>query len=269
MFATIVIILPSKFTGGSLQLSHAGQKVIVDTSTFKAEYFTHVVGWYTDVYHAVTPVESGYRLALSYNLVHTAASSARPVISSISTEWKQLKDLFRRWSKSDDPHRIVYLLDHMYSENNLLTHSLKGKDAHRVSHLRSIGESLGFRFCLLNLELYKMGLGGDDYRPSYRRTPEIADLVDSTLSVVNAFDMNGQRMELSERLGLDDDEIIPKPLGNTTPTDTEDEGYQGNVSTQAFPRDSTLFLCRRPARCSFVRFSASLCILANILARVS
>jgi len=123
---------------------------------------------------------------------------------------------------------IVYSLDHMYSENNILTAALKAQDAHRVSQLRFIGEQLGFQFRLLNIELYEHGQALDRHYYS-KDEVEMKMLNNSTLKVVNAFDLNGQRASFSTGLNLEDDEILPKPLAETVPTKKEYEGYQGNV----------------------------------------
>ncbi len=88
MFATIVIVLPSEFSGASLHLSHAGKTQIIDIA-FASLAMTHALAWYTDVYHSVSPVLSGYRLALSYNLVHSKAY--KPSLRVISEKADKLR----------------------------------------------------------------------------------------------------------------------------------------------------------------------------------
>ena len=70
MFATIIIVLPSPFTGGAAHLSHGNLSEVFDCSANSAHQTT-VLAWYTDVKHSIKPITSGYRLALSYNVYHT------------------------------------------------------------------------------------------------------------------------------------------------------------------------------------------------------
>ena len=72
MFATLVVQLPSKFTGGSFVVSHGGE-----CETFSlgaggdAAYDCHFVCHYADCEHEIKKVESGHRLALIYSLCYS------------------------------------------------------------------------------------------------------------------------------------------------------------------------------------------------------
>jgi hypothetical protein len=223
MFATIVILLPSMFTGGSLKLSHARESTIVDAAPHSL-FSTHVAAWYTDVYHSVSPVQSGYRLALSYNLIHTNAPSLKPTLAGMSVEAQELRHVMLSWKQSIDPEKIVYLLDHMYSEVNLRASTLKGKDTARVTHLRAIAEELRFRVCLVTVELHESGQA-DDYGSSY----SFGEVDESEFKITDAFDLDGHDIELNEDLEVEDEDCIPYPLSKTDPDEEEYEGYQGNV----------------------------------------
>lgn len=71
MFATVVVLLPSAYTGGELIVSHTLQTKTIDFSQ-NSLLSTALLAWYTDIKHKVKPVTLGYRLALSYNLIHVA-----------------------------------------------------------------------------------------------------------------------------------------------------------------------------------------------------
>jgi predicted 2-oxoglutarate/Fe(II)-dependent dioxygenase YbiX len=60
-----VVSLPSAHTGGELVIDHAGE-----TRTYRAskEDLT-LVAFYADCRHQVTPVRSGYRVTLTFNLL--------------------------------------------------------------------------------------------------------------------------------------------------------------------------------------------------------
>ncbi|KAG6805401.1 hypothetical protein H0H93_004866, partial [Arthromyces matolae] len=70
MFATAIIVLPSLYTGGEVHVSHSSTTKVLDFASHSL-LSTALLAWYTDVVHEVKPLKSGYRLALSYNLIHT------------------------------------------------------------------------------------------------------------------------------------------------------------------------------------------------------
>ena len=249
MFATIVIVLPSQFTGGELDLSHSGQHAVVDISA-KSSSSTHVIAWYTDVYHAVQTVKSGYRLALSYNLIHSNLPSLKPEIA-VSAQMQELKHLLLSWKYFDDPVKLIYLMDHMYSLQETRKVLLKGKDAHFVANICGVAKELGFRLCLVNLELHQSGQADDqgeydDFDPyeeydsddedevSFRRRaekgPTLCEAEEETWSFEDPVDLDGNSVSLKEDLELDnEDEYLPCTLAATKPDETEYEGYTGNV----------------------------------------
>ena len=67
MFGILVIVLPSEHECGDIILKHRQQKEIFKSSH---DIMTGIgfMCWYTDVQHEVTPITSGYRWVLTYNL---------------------------------------------------------------------------------------------------------------------------------------------------------------------------------------------------------
>jgi hypothetical protein len=221
MFATIIVILPSPFEGGNIHLSHAGKTKVIDTSS-ESTFSTHVAGWYTDVTHSVKPIRNGYRLALSYNLIHTSAPSLQPSLAAMSPQLKELKHVLLSWKWLESPDQLVYLLDHQYSASNLRSTSLKGKDAHMLKHLRSVAEPLDFEVYLANIELHQTGIGDDN-------GGAIVDMETEEWSIENEVDLDGDLADLSH-ISIDKEEVIPFELSEVEPDDIEGEGYVGNVS---------------------------------------
>lgn len=256
MFASIIVTLPSAYEGASLHLSHAGQTKVVDLASSSATT-TSVLAWYSDVYHAVHPVLSGYRLALSYNLVMPPSpTSVRPSLPKMDDAVARLRHVLLSWRRDQTgsaPVKLVYNLDHKYSQISLGTGSLKGKDAHMLSFLRPIAEELRFRLYLANVELHESGQaensGGGGYRGGgwgrrrwgYSRYDDdeddddhggMAELEESTLSVTNIVDLDGITVKL-DGIKIDQDkDMIPYRLKDQGVDQEEYEGYQGNVSFQ-------------------------------------
>ncbi|KAK0500963.1 hypothetical protein EDD18DRAFT_1348400 [Armillaria luteobubalina] len=80
MLATIVVILPSRYEGGEVEVSHAGSS---RHPTFdfvsQSQSSTTVLAWYTDVHPEIKRVTSGYRLAPMYNDIRPPSRRAEPL----------------------------------------------------------------------------------------------------------------------------------------------------------------------------------------------
>jgi hypothetical protein len=69
------------------------------------------------------------------------------------------------YPKNSDLKIIVHLFKNLYAEDNLTMEVLKGKDAHTVSHVRSIAAELGYVVAFANLKYKLIGraeTGKDD-----------------------------------------------------------------------------------------------------------
>ncbi len=153
MFATLVIALPSRSTGGELVVRHEGREAKLDlASADPAE--VAFAAFYADCVHEVLPVKSGCRATLVFNLVREGkrGALAPPAydaeakrIASLLAGWAgELADLDARHAAGefsdeeaggdDDPdehappRKIATLLDHAYTPAELAFGNLKGTD---------------------------------------------------------------------------------------------------------------------------------------------
>lgn len=127
------------------------------------------MAWYTDVLHEVEPVTSGYRLALSYSLLHTT-KALRPALSNgdnVLNAFRQVLLAWRASAGSNVPDKILYLLKHEYPQEKLNGDALKGTDAQRTAILDTLGKELGFSLGLASLECYIKGTPEDDGESHY------------------------------------------------------------------------------------------------------
>ena len=270
MFGSIIITLPSAFEGAALHLSHSGQTRVIDLAS-TSKISTSVLAWYSDVFHSVKPVTSGYRLALSYNLaVSPASANLRPSPPDMSPAVNQLRHVLISWRQArteEAPIKLVYHLDHQYSSIGLGNMSLKGKDAHILSFLRPILEELQFRIYIANVELHQSGTADDfggyhhrhrcyssDYDDDGDEHGGMVDVHDSELSVENVVDLNGEPAHVN--FTIEEDEEMPFNLDETSPDQEEYEGYQGNVSScaQHFHTGSNTLTCSTVARLNTVSY---------------
>ena len=237
MFATVVVILPSAYAGGQVVLSHASTTKSLDFSE-KSFLSTAVLSWYTDVKHEVKPIEDGYRLALSYNLIHVAPPNIpRPCLPDTSTSEALLTQVLRKWrakkyEKESQRNIIAYLLDHEYSTANLKDglDCLKGVDAHRVMLLAPIAEQLGFVVGLAGLSHKVSGSANDNGQGYPGRTLAMVEVFEKSTRISGIVDLAGASLLSVKHLNLSVKSLIPgNPFKNKKPDDTEYEGYMGNV----------------------------------------
>ncbi|KAH9849223.1 hypothetical protein C2E23DRAFT_888412 [Lenzites betulinus] len=253
MFATIVVVLPSKFTGGTVHVKHGDLHSEYDSSGGSLTN-TSVLAWYTDVEHEVKAITSGYRLALSFNLIHTT-DALRPAMNASSLPF-QLQHVLRSWSRADDrsdaPHKIIHLLGHKYSLAALSGSALKGVDAHLVAILEDIGKRYGIRLGLANLVCTERGSAQDNGNHGRRRhgcgwcdsssdfdddhddyDVDMEEVDETNVDIDHLVDLDGRLIR--NRIDCDlETEVIPEELVEEITAeafdDEEYEGYQGNYA---------------------------------------
>ncbi|KAI1392833.1 uncharacterized protein F4822DRAFT_142430 [Hypoxylon trugodes] len=67
-FGSLVVILPTKFSGGQLRVSHNEREEIYSGSSLYPSYDIHWAAFYSDCEHEVLPVTDGHRVTLTYHL---------------------------------------------------------------------------------------------------------------------------------------------------------------------------------------------------------
>jgi hypothetical protein len=236
MFATIIIVLPSAFTGGSAHLFHGALSATYDTSSTSLST-THALAWYTDVRHEIKPITSGYRLALSYNVMHTLPSP-RPALPTTNPALEALRVALTTWNAcgGNGPEKLVCLLDHKYSQANLSAAAMKGSDAQTVGALAALAGDLGFSFGFAHLERVVRGQASDCGYHRRRRywddseadddDVEMAEVGEVEMKYENLVDEDGN--VVNETLEVDDDEMVPAGFDDNLGVhdDQEYEGYQ-------------------------------------------
>jgi hypothetical protein len=137
MVGTLVVNLPSRFSGGAMTIEHRGKKMVVGGS----DKALTLIAFYADCHHEVRPIKAGYRVVLTYNLMleGSAISSAPP--ERITALARSVREFFgisdpgrsNGGPRHGAPDRLVYLLDHQYTQRGLAWDRLKNSDAQRRS----------------------------------------------------------------------------------------------------------------------------------------
>jgi len=97
MFATLVVVLPSIYTGGELLIRHKGRTVRLDLRHDEPSEVAYAA-FYADCRHEVLPVVSGYRLALVYNLLRVG-DGPPPQPPDYAPQQHQATELLSAWGE--------------------------------------------------------------------------------------------------------------------------------------------------------------------------
>jgi hypothetical protein len=245
MIGTLVMTLPSASVGGALVIEHAGQSVTYRPSKSSLSF----VAFYADCRHHVLPVSSGYRVALTYNLLlegDTVAAYAPSVDPRLTAELAGcLNDHF---AGSDKPGRLVYLLDHEYTQRALGWARLKGADAERAGLVRAAAQAADCAVALALTEVHETWSaeeadpwgsrgwddrywedeeGDEDDDAENPDDYEAQELIDSTTTLECWLDESNALAAVS--LTISEDEVCATtPTASLSPHDSAYEGYMGN-----------------------------------------
>ena len=252
MIGTVVVILPSAFTGGAMVVEHHDERLTCRAAGGKLTF----IAFYADCHHQVRPVTAGYRVALTYNLMVEGDTSrtTKPATGQLDALTQTVQRFFEtplppRWAhepRRESPDRLVYLLDHEYTRRSLAWSRLKNADASRAATLREAARQLDCEIVLALADVHEswscededFGYGrrgrwrwdydedaGEDASSS--ETPALIELLDSDIELRHR---TGSEERLEAIAGaVDRDEVCyTKPSVELEPFASEHEGYMGN-----------------------------------------
>ena len=117
LFGTLVIILPSQFTGGDFVAHRKGAKEIFEQDS-GSKFGSQYVAFYNDCKHELKKITSGHRLCLVYNLVKVGYGSLPRAIDT-SYLLKRLKTAARQWEDEFDDKKIILMSENVDTETHL------------------------------------------------------------------------------------------------------------------------------------------------------
>jgi hypothetical protein len=255
MIGTLVVMLPSDAKGGVLQVDHGGTSVSYRGSKTTLTF----VAFYADCRHQVKPVISGYRIVLTYNLLlrgDTSSAGHRQVTTELVDALAgAVREHFAtpvagHYGQPDGepPLRLVYLLDHEYTEHGLDWRRLKGLDAVRASAVAAAAEVAGCEAVLALTEVHEIWDAQEPWQPRSRwhrwsyddedddphndepspNDYELIDLIDSDVHLIAWLDQSGG-FPTPITLAISEAEVCAAtPSKDLTPYESEYQGYMGN-----------------------------------------
>src|SRR3990167_3138197 len=251
MFGTLVVALPSEHEGGMLFVRHAGREIQIDLRGSYTEEIAYAA-FYADCEHEVHPITSGYRVCLIYNLVQKASQEKAKLTApdyreAITTSANLLKEWIERnplMGEEAPPKKLVYLLEHHYTEAGLSFSSLKNSDAALAKVLREAAEQADCALHLGQVHIEELGAAeyGGGYRPRYRRSyydddehdPDygFGEVYDSSCTIDNWHDVNDQKVNFGE-MPLEDNELLPPDaLDDEKPDEVHFSEATGNAGAE-------------------------------------
>lgn len=238
MFGTLIIGLPTTYTGGELLVRFDGAEEVIDFSKPSANYKMPFAAFFADCEHELKPVTSGYRVVLVYNLLQ-GSGLQKPGLSYISDKVDEMAALLQSLSESIDDRPKAVLLEHQYTPANFSILSLKQHDGPRARLLIEAARKAGY-FAVPGLVThYQMGeLEGVEYDYNYSRNYRNSyakDIGEGTMGEVYEEYTTIEHWNTEEMPGLGDFKVSIKDLiteleiGEGEPVEKEEEGFTGNA----------------------------------------
>jgi predicted 2-oxoglutarate/Fe(II)-dependent dioxygenase YbiX len=199
MFATLVIVLPSIFTGGELLVRHCDREARLDLCCSDPSEVSFAA-FYADCVHEILPITSGCRLTLVYNLLRSGKGKL-PEPPSYEGEQTRVVNLLKQWvagkkiPDDDTPEKLIYPLEHAYTPAALEFDALKGADAAVADVLVSAAKAAE---CDLHLALVSISESGAAENNGYygsRRRWDSWDEDDDDYEVGEVFDRSATLSE--------------------------------------------------------------------------
>lgn len=224
MFGTLIIGLPSKYTGGELVVHFEGVKETADFAQSADPYALNYAAFYADCDHEVKPLGSGYRVCLVYNLVQKKAGK-KIELASLQTHAANLAELLTRHQAVEESKPCIVLLGHQYTPENFSHDALKLNDRAKAETLLLAAQKAGYHARLCLVTSYLAGA------PAYSGYGEDDDAVmdevyDESLHIEH---WAASGLPVLRRLPFEEEDLVTSfPLDEDEPLIKESTGFMGN-----------------------------------------
>ncbi len=234
MFATLIIVLPSLYSGGELVIRHQQEEVKLDLRSQQEEEICFTA-FYADCVHEVLPVTDGCRLTLVYNLIRRNKKKPLPIPPDYFQAEKKMAALLNNWAqspsaetdKSDTPEKLIFLLEHEYSIAELKFDALKNRDAASADVLLTAAKQAG---CNLYLALASIEESGSAEDTGYGYGDfEVSEVFDHWETLSKWRSPDGSQPELPALPFYEQEFCPPETYEQMEPDDIEFQEATGNA----------------------------------------
>lgn len=254
MVATLVVVLPSPHSGGTLIVDNQGVKKQFNSSRFSLDELTFVA-FYADCHHVVKEVKEGYRMALTYNLtlenhpqkvnVPNEKKSFEKVVESLHHYFSNADDASETSYRIKSPRQCIYLLDHSYTQKGLSWNHLKNGDNLRAEALKAAAEALDLEIHMALADIQETWDCEVDYDSGYRHyyyeddeeeeedgfdedNMELRELIDSSTTLRHWIDQKNKPINYPDYSVSGRYLCWTKASKEFEPFESEYEGFMGN-----------------------------------------
>ncbi|MDE0062342.1 MAG: 2OG-Fe(II) oxygenase [Gammaproteobacteria bacterium] len=129
MVATLSVTLPAAGAGGELVVRHRAEEAVIDMNATEPSELAYAA-FYADCTHETRPVLDGYRLSLVFNLCLKPGDTETPrQAPDYSSTVQGIAEQLIAWREGEHgPDKLVWMLEHDYSQAGLSFDSLKNAD---------------------------------------------------------------------------------------------------------------------------------------------
>ena len=227
MFGTLILGLPSKYSGGELVIEFENDFVVADFSR-EGFYNSGYAAFYADCDHEVKPLKSGYRLCLVYNLIQEKAGK-KIELASVENASEQMVEVIKKHEHSHPQDFYIILLGHQYTPENFSLDQLKLNDRLKADVFLRAADKMGYysKLCLVTSYLsgspaYEGYYGYDDIDDE----ADMDEVYDEDLSIEEWVE---SKIPAPGTVSFEEDDLIASfALKEGEPLVKESTGYMGN-----------------------------------------
>ena len=190
---------------------------------------------YDDVTVEFTPVSSGYRLMIEYDLIAPSHANWQPLVDLYSEKTK-LRECLMTWNNnakkdramqmSNIPTLLAYICDFHYPVENLSLDVLGGDDGLRGACLKNVCSQIGIGVYIADLYRRVSGCASNDYADENHHLIEMTQEDETTLTKI--VDLYGNKVESDPSLEEYEEFIQNDAFDN--PEDEEYDDYYATVT---------------------------------------
>ncbi len=235
MIATLTISLPVAGTGGELVVRHRHKEMTIEMNVDDPSELAYAA-FYADCKHEIKKVRSGHRIALIYNLcVEPGDVETRRDAPDYTREVDAIAAELIKWcSNEDSGDKLVWILEHAYSQAGLSFNMLKNGDWAVANALRKASEQADCDLYAAILHItefydaYYVG-GGYYYDDHSEDDYEIGELIEGKIWMDSWASPDGRNPSLGE-IPIGACELMPAGvLDDADPSYEDFEEATGNA----------------------------------------
>lgn len=232
MVATLSVTLPAPGVGGELVVRHRDQEETFDMSTNEPSELAFAA-FYADCLHEVKPVTSGHRVSLVFNLFLRSGNGKFQKAPDYAELVAPVAEYLAAWRDRDETGKLVWLLEHEYSEEGLSFDTLKNTDAAVAQVLAEAAEKADCAMYAAVLSIEEYGdpvieAGYGDWGWEAEASTTMENVHDRSEVLKGWIAQDGSCPPFGE-LSLKDGELIPWGiLDDADPHEETLEDYMGN-----------------------------------------